>query len=66
MRISWAADLARLGEKRNEYTLLLGKPEGKRTLGKPRHTWDYNTKMDLVERDLGDVDYNCLHEICKI
>jgi hypothetical protein len=38
-----------MGEKRNAYTLLVGKPEGKRQLGRPRHRWVDNIKMDLVE-----------------
>jgi hypothetical protein len=38
-----------MGEKRNEYRLLVGKPEGKRPLGRPRHRWIDNIKMDLLE-----------------
>jgi hypothetical protein len=37
------------GEKRNAYRILVGKPEGKRPLGRPRRTWVDNTKMDLRE-----------------
>jgi hypothetical protein len=36
-----------MGEKRNVYRLLVGKPEGKRPLGRPRHRWIDNIKMDL-------------------
>jgi hypothetical protein len=43
------------GEKRNEYRLLLGKPEGKRPLGRSRHRWVDN--MDLGEVGWGDVDW---------
>jgi hypothetical protein len=41
--------MARMGEKRNVYRLLVGKPEGKRPLGRPRSRWIYNIKMDLLE-----------------
>jgi hypothetical protein len=41
--------MARMGEKRNVYKLLVGKPEGKRPLGRPRHRWMDNIKMDLLE-----------------
>jgi hypothetical protein len=38
-----------MGEKRNVYRLLVGKPEGKRPLGRPRHRWIDNIKMHLLE-----------------
>jgi hypothetical protein len=38
-----------IGEKRNAYRILVRKPEGKRPLGRPRHRWVYNIKMDLQE-----------------
>jgi hypothetical protein len=38
-RMKWAGHVAQIGEKRNTYRLLVGKPEGKRPLGKPRHRW---------------------------
>jgi hypothetical protein len=41
-----------MGEKRNVYRLLVGKPEGKRPLGRPRSRWIYNIKMDLLEMGL--------------
>jgi hypothetical protein len=43
------------GEKRNAYKLLVGKPEGKRTLGRPRRRWVDNIRMDLREVGWGDV-----------
>jgi hypothetical protein len=46
-----------LGEKRIAYRLLEGKPEGRRTLGKPRCRWVDNIRMDLGETVWGDVDW---------
>jgi hypothetical protein len=45
-----------MGEKRNVYRLLVGKPEGKRPLGSLSHRWMDNIKMDLLETGLGAVD----------
>jgi hypothetical protein len=45
-----------MGEKRNVYRLLVGKPEGKRQLGRPRRRWTNNVKMDLLEIGLSVVD----------
>jgi hypothetical protein len=45
------------GEKRNAYRLLLGKPEGRSPLGKPRRRWLDNIWMDLVEVGWSDVDW---------
>jgi hypothetical protein len=45
-----------MGEKRNSYMLLVGKPEGKRPLGRPRRRWIDNINMDLVEIEWGDVN----------
>jgi hypothetical protein len=44
-----------MGEKRNAYRLLVGKPEGKRPLGRPRRRWIDNTRMDLGEVKWDDV-----------
>jgi hypothetical protein len=46
-----------MGEKRNVYRLLVGKPEGMRPLGRPRHRRTDNIKMDLLEIGLGVVDW---------
>jgi hypothetical protein len=46
-----------MGEKRNVYRLLVGKPEGKRPIGRPRHRWVDNIKMDLLEIGWGGVDW---------
>ena len=48
-RIRWAGHVARMGEERGVYRVLVGKPEGKRPLGKPRLRWVYNIRMDLQE-----------------
>jgi hypothetical protein len=45
------------GEKRDAYRLLVGKPEGKRPLGRPRRRWVYNIRMDLGEVRWSDVDW---------
>jgi hypothetical protein len=45
------------GEKRNAYRLLVGKPEGKKPLGRARHRWVDNIRMDLGEVVWGDVDW---------
>jgi hypothetical protein len=46
-----------MGEKRNAYRLLVGKPEGKRPLERPRRKWVDNIKMDLLEIGWGGVDW---------
>jgi hypothetical protein len=46
-----------MGEKRNAYRLLVGKPEGRRPLGRPRRRWVVNIKMDLLEICWGSVDW---------
>jgi hypothetical protein len=56
-RMRWAGHVARMGEKRNVYSLLVGKPEGKRPLGRPRRRWIDNIKMDLLETGLSVVDW---------
>jgi hypothetical protein len=48
-RMEWAGPVARMREKRNAYRILVGKPEGKRPLGRPRHTWEGDIKMELRE-----------------
>jgi hypothetical protein len=55
-RMRWAGHVARMGEKRNVYRLLVGKPEGKRQLGRPRRRWTDNIKMDLLEIGVSVVD----------
>jgi hypothetical protein len=56
-RMRWVGYVARMGEKRNEYWLLVRKPERKRPLGRPRHGWVDNIKMDLREIGWGGMDW---------
>jgi hypothetical protein len=46
-RMRWTGHIARIGEKMNVYRILMGKPKGKRPLGRPRPRWVDNIKMDL-------------------
>ena len=46
-----------MGERRGEYRVFVGKPEGKRPLGRPRHIWQDNIKMDLQEVRCGGMDW---------
>ena len=48
-RMRWAGHVARTGERRGAYRILVGKPEGKRPLGRPRRRWEDTIKMDLQE-----------------
>jgi hypothetical protein len=56
-RMRWAGHVARMGEKRDVYRLLVGKPEGKRPLGRPKRRWIGNIKMDLLEIGMSVVDW---------
>jgi hypothetical protein len=49
-RIRWAGKVARMGEKRNAYRILVGKPDGKRPLGRPRRRWVDNIKIELKKK----------------
>jgi hypothetical protein len=48
-RVRWAGHVARMGNRIGAYKVLVGKPEGKRPLERPRHRWEGNIKMDLQE-----------------
>jgi hypothetical protein len=48
-RMRWVGHVARMGEKRNPYRILMGKSEGKILLGRPRHRWENNIKINLRE-----------------
>jgi hypothetical protein len=56
-RMRWALHVARMGEGRGVYRVLVGKPEGKRPLGRPRRRWEDNSRMDLQEVECGCVDW---------
>jgi hypothetical protein len=48
-KMRWVGHVARMGEGRGVYRVLVGRPEGKRPLGRPRHRWEDNIKLDLRE-----------------
>jgi hypothetical protein len=56
-RMRWAWHVARIGEKCNAYRILVGKPEGKRPLGRPRCRWVDNIKMILREIGWGGMEW---------
>jgi len=55
-RMRWAGHVARMGEERGAYRVLVGKPEGKRPLGRPRRRWVDNIRMDFQEVGCGYMD----------
>jgi hypothetical protein len=56
-RMRWAGYVARMGPTKNAYTILVGKPEGKGPLGRPRRMWVDNIKIDLREIRWDGVDW---------
>ena len=56
-RMRWAGHVARMGQERGVHSVLVGKPEGKRPLGRPRRRWEDNIKMDLQEAGRGCGDW---------
>jgi hypothetical protein len=58
----WAGHVARMGERRGAYRVLVGKPEGRSPLGRPRRRWEDNIKMDLRGVVCGCVDWIGLAE----
>jgi hypothetical protein len=56
-RMRWAGHMAHMGEVRGAYNILVGRPGGRRPLGRPRSRWEDNIKMDLREIGFGDVDW---------
>jgi hypothetical protein len=56
-RMRWAGNVAQMEEKRNVYRILVGKPEGKRPLGRPRPRWVDNIKVNLKETGWGGMDW---------
>jgi len=62
-RMRWAEHVARMGEDRGVHRLLVGKPEGRRPLGRPRRRWEDNIKMDLQEVGGGRGDWMELAQV---
>jgi hypothetical protein len=58
-RVGWMGLLARTGDMRDAYKILVGKPEGKRPFGRPRRRWEDTIGMDI--RELGWKVVNCIH-----
>ena len=56
-RIRWAGHVARMGEERAVCRVLVGKPKGRRPLGRPRRRWVDNIRMDLQEVGCGHMDW---------
>ena len=56
-QMGWAGHVARMGEERGAYRIFLGKPEGKRPLGRPRRRWVDNIRTDLQELGCGYMDW---------
>ena len=56
-KMRWAGHVARMGDRRGVYMVLVRKPEGKRPLGRPRCRWEDNIKMDLQEMGCGGVNW---------
>jgi hypothetical protein len=57
LRMRWAGHVARMGEERDVYRVLVGKPEEKRPLGRPMCRWEDNIRMDLQEVGCGGMDW---------
>jgi hypothetical protein len=56
-RMKWARHVARIGEGRGVYRVLVGRSEGKRPLGRPRRSWENNIKMDLRETGIDEANW---------
>ena len=56
-RMGWAGNMARMDDERGMYRVLVGKPEGRRPLGRPRSRWIDNIRMDLQEVVCGYMDW---------
>ena len=58
-RMTWVGHVARMGVERGVYRVLVGKPEGRRPLGRPWRRWVDNIRMDLQEVGCGYMDWDC-------
>jgi hypothetical protein len=56
-RMRWVGHVAHMGEERNVYSVLMGKPERNKPLERPRHRWEDGIRMDLREIGWGSVDW---------
>jgi len=56
-RMRWSGHVAHMGEEKGVYRILVGKPEGKRPLGRPRRRWEDDIRMDLQEVGCGYMDW---------
>jgi hypothetical protein len=56
-RVKWAGHVSRVGYKRGAYRILVGRPDGKRPLEKPRRRWENNTKVDLQKVEWGGIEW---------
>ena len=65
-RMRWAGHVAHVGERRGILQVLVGKPEGARPLGRHRHRWEGNIKMDLQEVGCGGMDWIELAQIGRV
>jgi hypothetical protein len=55
--MGWTGSVAGMGERRGVYRVLVGKPEGKEPLGRPRRRWEYNIKIYFQEVGCGGMDW---------
>ena len=55
--MKWLGHVARMGDGRGMYRVLVGNPERRRPLGRPKHRWEDNIKMDLQEVGCGGMDW---------
>jgi hypothetical protein len=62
-RTRWVGHIARMGEEKWAYRVLVGKPEGKRPLGRPRRRWEDDIRMDLQEVGCGVMDWIGLAQV---
>jgi hypothetical protein len=56
-RMRWVEHVAHMGEGRGVYRVLVGRPKGKRPLGRPRHRWEENIKLDLGETGIDGANW---------
>ena len=57
IEMGWAGHIARMCDRKGVFKVLVGKPEGKRSLGRPRRRWEDNIKKDLQEVGCGGMDW---------